>query len=451
MRRVYRVFLVAAILFCLPTFSHAQNVGIRFPGFLEFNTLGGGARAAGMGGAYLGIAEGEMAYSWNPAAMIYTDKTKIGIQLVSIADKFSSVSIQENYYLYPEPNIQPTEIEKGHFSLNFGGFTAPFTFMEREWAIGGGYRNVFDMVTEYETPGFAGTTNSLAQDRGVDAISVAIAHKVMEGVGIGLTGNAYIRNSEYNYYEGAAYLFITAGQDTSIVDAWNNFNSHFSGFNLDLGISADFGMIKGGAVIHTPYDLKQDGKWIFSIVIPPEPIGFVDRVKYTYNMPLSYSIGIGVVPVENFTLAFDFDGRPLSDVDVHTDWEQIIIPDTTFNLGWEDVNQFRVGAEYILDADFADIPVRTGFRNAPSIGKQTLEIVREISGPDTTYAFTEGDQITTSIFTFGTGLYFERVWFDVAYQFGTSSYDCTVDFGTPTVYEMKQDYSRLFISAGMYF
>ena len=50
---------------------------------------GGGARAAGMGGAGLALAEGEMAYSWNPGAMIYTDKTKFGIDVLSSANKHS--------------------------------------------------------------------------------------------------------------------------------------------------------------------------------------------------------------------------------------------------------------------------------------------------------------------------------------------------------------------------
>ncbi len=447
MRKHYSIFLAIAIVIFLSAISNAQNVGIN-PSRMEFNVIGGGARAAGMGGAFLGIAEGEMAYSWNPAAMIYTDKTKLGVQLVSFADKFSS-TFSHYTYLYPEANIQPVEINREHFSLNFGGFTAPFEFMERQWAVGGGYRNIYDLILEYNTPGFAGTENSFTQDRGIDAVSMGIANKITEGIGIGLTANLYIRNSEQNEFEGASFEFISAGQNVDTVDTWTNFNSHFSGFNLDLGISADFGIIKGGAVIHTPYDLKQDGKWTWQVIIPPAPIGFVDRVKYTYNMPLSYSLGIGFVPVENFTLAFDFDSRPLSKIDIKTDWEQIIIPDSTFNLEWEDVNQFRVGAEYILDAGFADIPVRAGFRNEPSALKESSTLT--FDDTDSTWSYTEGDQISTNILAFGTGLYFERIWFDLAYQFGTSSYDRTVTFTTPVNFEIKRDYSRLFISAGMYF
>lgn len=447
MRKHHSIFLAIAIVIFLSAISYAQNVGIN-PSRLEFNVIGGGARAAGMGGAFLGIAEGEMAYSWNPAALIYTDKTKIGVQLVSVGDKFN-IPFARYSPLYAEANIQPVEINREHFSLNFGGFTAPFEFMEREWAVGGGYRNVYDMVFEYNAPGFAGTENSFSQDRGIDAVSMGIANRITEGIGMGLTANVYIRNSEQNEFEGASFEFISAGQNVDTVDFWTNFNSHFSGFNLDLGLSADFGIIKGGAVIHTPYDLTQDAKWTFLIIIPPAPIGVVERVSYTYNMPLSYSLGIGIAPVENFTLAFDFDSRPLSEVDVETNWERIILSDTTFNLEWEDVNQFRVGAEYILDAGFADIPVRAGFRNEPSAIKERTSHTFNVT--DSTWTDELGDQISTNIITFGTGLYFEKIWFDLAYQFGSSSYNSTVTFTTPVDFEIKRDYSRLFISAGMYF
>jgi hypothetical protein len=326
--------------------------------------------------------------------------------------------------------------------------------MEREWAVGGGYRNVYDMIGEYSTPGFAGSKNTFIQDRGIDAVSVGIANKIMEGVGIGLTANAYVRNSEYNQYVGASLMYVSMGQDTSIVDYWVNFNSHFTGFNLDLGISADYGMIKGGAVIHTPYDLRQESKQTISFIIPPAPAGFIDRVTYTYSMPLGFSLGIGIVPVENFTLAFDFDSRPLSKVEVHTDWEQVFsaefpFADSTFNPEWEDVNQFRVGAEYILDAGFANIPVRAGFRNEPSaIKEHTSTTFNETDG---TWIDEEGDQISTNIITLGTGLSFEKIWFDLAYQFGSSSYNRTVEYLAPQIFEIKRDYSRLFISAGMYF
>jgi hypothetical protein len=460
MRRSYSFLLLVPAILVFCAVSSAQNtipelvpfeqflgfdpyLGLN-PSYFEFNAAGEGARAAGMGGAYLGIAEGEMAYSWNPAAMIYTDKTKIGIQLVSVMDSFQDAA-GETQFFYGEQNVRSFERDREHFSLNFGGFAAPFVFMERDWAIGGGYRNVSDMVYEFDTPGFSGSKNTFTQDRGIDAVSFAIANKITEGIGIGLTINSYIRNSEFNYYWGAANPAII-GADTTAVDIWTNLNSHFSGFNLDVGLAGDFGMVKGGVVIHTPFDLRQDAKWTLQVIVPPQPQGLIDRVTYTHSIPIGYSVGLAAVPVENLTVAFDFDGRKMSDAEVKTNWEQLTFPDSTLNPGWEDINQFRVGAEYVLDGGFADIPVRAGFRNEPSVSREILYSVP--GSPDSTEY---GDQVTTNIFSFGTGLYFEKIWFDLAYQFGNSSYNRTINLGAAEAFEIKRDYSRLFLSAGMYF
>ncbi len=441
MTKSYRFLSAVLLIFLIPAVAGAQ---LLYTGsnFLEFNSIGGGARAAGMGGAYLGIAEGEMAYSWNPAAMIFTDKTKIGLQLASISDNNNSV-IARRSYLYVNPNIQSLETKRDHTYLDFGGFTAPFYYMDRDWAVGGGYRNYIDMSFEYSNPGFNGTKDSFNQDRGIDAVSAAFANKIMDGIGVGLTLNRYIRNSEYNQYFGASTMYISPGLDTSLVDFWENANSHFSGFNMDLGLAADFGIVKGGLVIHTPLSLEQQVKLTQSLVIPPDPIGAINRVTITYDMPLSYSAGIAITPMENLTMAFDFDSRPLSKTELKKDWEYEIIPDTAYNPGWEDLNQFRVGLEYIFNSDFANIPLRVGFRNQPEPGDQLLSIINGVG--------TYGDQISTNLFSFGSGLYFEEVWFDLAYQLGSSSYDRTVNYGTPTIYEIKKDYSRLFVSVGMYF
>lgn len=368
MRRSF-CFLVGSVLWAfLAAISQAQYIGID-PSVLEFNVAGGGARAAGMGGAFLAIGDGEMAFSWNPGAMILADKAKIGIQLVSVNDTF--LNSFTDISPLGDINTVSGESNRQHFSLNFGGFVAPFVFMDRDWAVGGGFRNVFDMVRESDVPSFYGTRDKFKQDRGVDAVSFGVANRLTEGVGFGLTVNSYIRNSEYNYYEGAAYLGISLdGRDTMIVDVLQNSNSHFSGFNVDVGAFGDFGMVRGGVVVHSPFKLRQDRKLTDSFLIPPEPFGFIDRVTYTYSMPFSYSLGVAVVPIESFTLAFDFDRRPLSDVEVKTNWEQLVFADSSFNPEWQDLNQFRVGAEYMFDGGFADIPVRVGFRNEPSVAKQ---------------------------------------------------------------------------------
>jgi hypothetical protein len=62
-----------------------------------------------------------------------------------------------------------------------------------------------------------------------------------------------------------------------------------------------------------------------------------------------------------------------------------------------------------------------------------------------------GDQIVTGIYTFGTGLLFENIWIDLAYQFGENKYMRTFNFNSSEDLEIKRDYSKLIVSTGMYF
>ena len=439
---------VLSILFVLmPVMIFAQNGGFN-PGFHEFNNIGGGARALGMGGAYLGISDDEMAYSWNPAGMLAADKGKIGAQAVSVSDKFAYSWAQRPSF-YADPNIQLLDAKREHFNINYVGLVAPFEWLDRQWAAGGGYRNVYDMILDWSSTGFDSSENSFSQNRGVDAVSIAIAGDIMSGVSAGLTLNSYVRNSESNLILGNYDRYFPPSQDTIVVDVWEDINAHYSGVNLDLGLYGDFGMVSGGFVLHTPYDLKENVKWSRGVIVPPEPFGLVDRYTATYNMPISYSLGIAARPMEKLTVAIDFDSRPMSKVEAKYDFEQLVYTDTTVDMELEDLNQFRIGAEYVLDAGFADIPVRFGFRNQPSTSTELLEATYDtLSG---TWNNTRGDQRSANIISFGTGLHFDRIWFDLAYQFGSSSYNRTVTYTESTVYEIKNDYSRLVISSGMYF
>ena len=445
------VILIAVMILpvtLLAQFSGWQASGFN-PGMHELNNLGGGARALGMGGAYLGVSDGEMAYSWNPAGLMNIEKGQIGVQFASVADKFSYPRISWSS-IYSYPNIAAASDNREHFSVNYAGFVAPFEWMDRNWAAGGGYRNVYDMIFESSSPGYNGSVNSFTQSRGVDAISMAAAGEIVTGISAGLTLNGYIRNSESQQDLGQLLAIISTDQtDTTIYDYRETNNSHYSGFNLDVGFHGDLGMISGGFVVHTPYNLKEENKITSLLVLPPQPVGTVDRYSVTYNMPLSYSLGIAVKPMEKLTVAFDFDSNPMSSVEAKYNYEQVAYNDTTFDLQLEDLNQFRIGAEYMLDAGFVDIPVRFGFRNQPSTSTELLAVAYDtLSG---TWSETRGDQLSTNLISFGSGLHFEKIWFDIAYQFGSSSYDRTVTYLTPSVYEIKRDYSRLIISSGMFF
>jgi opacity protein-like surface antigen len=461
MKKLSRVFIIFAFVAIGSNMALGQLAGFG-NGYLVFNTPGGGARAAGMGGAFIALAEGEMAYSWNPAAMIYIDKTKFGIDFLSRSDMIKQTAIDFRDWDMGNPLIEQFETDLSHTGLNYGGFSAPFSLdsdsdirflvaaalplsvipmmfspsEDLQLAVGGGYRQIFDMTAESRFPGFDNSRNIFEQNRGLDAVTLGIAAKIGENIGFGWNMNAYVRGSEFNDIRGESQdirQFINDNRADTIVSAWYQLRSTFSGFNMDFGLSADFNMVKAGVVVNTPFNLYQRSLQTWKLIIPPIPAGFVDRVNYTYNFPLTASFGLAFVPTENLSLVFDYAYRPLSEVDRKEDWEQTQYAgrDTTFNLEWEDVNQYRVGAEYVFDLGSASIPLRVGMRNEPLVSRETTNLTFDAmvleDFPDWDFEQTFGDQITTDIFTFGTGLTLERVWFDIGYQFGSSSYTGTVD------------------------
>jgi hypothetical protein len=442
MKKFQVVFLAGAMIMAAPMIAFSQMT--EFPGYLEFNSMGGGARAAGMGGAFIGLAEGEYAYSWNPGALIFAEKRNIGIQFASASDNFTSPWLIWNEDL-SVTSLQQIEVKREHLNLDFGGFAVPFSFMDKNWAVGGGYRNIADLKMEYSYTGIFGAPSSWTQSNGIDAISLALSGRVIEGVGIGITANSYIRGSEESIWAMQSLEWRDVdGNVIDTIDVIGNETSHYNGVNFDLGLAAAFGMFSGGLVIHTPFDLVQNNKMTTTFVQHPLPLGLVDRVKYTTSLPLGYSAGISIAPFDKFTLAADFDNRPMSKAEIAVNWEVADIADYTQDPDWEDLTQFRVGAEYIFDAGFADVPLRVGFRNIPSVDKEIVE--------DDSTGLHYGDQVTTNILTFGSGLHFEKGWVDFAYQFGSGSYDTHIVWSTfDENIERKRDYSRLLISAGMNF
>ncbi len=80
--------------------------------------------------------------------------------------------------------------------------------------------------------------------------------------------------------------------------------------------------------------------------------------------------------------------------------------------------------------------VRLGMRNEPLAVRELAVLTVDVL--DSTEFFMicildveRGDKIATNIFTFGTGLAFDNIWFDIGYQFGSYSYDATVNIIIP--------------------
>ena len=62
---------------CHTTLSAQVILGTEIPS--SFNPVGSGARALGMGGAFIAVADDATAASWNPGALMQLDKPEVSI------------------------------------------------------------------------------------------------------------------------------------------------------------------------------------------------------------------------------------------------------------------------------------------------------------------------------------------------------------------------------------
>ena len=179
---------------------------------------------------------------------------------------------------------------------------------------------------------------------------------------------------------------------------------NFSGFNMVFGIIANFDNLqkpkplKLGFTLRTPFDLdaEEEGTYLREYYWYDDDYGF-DTIDYddgeaTNEMPTMLGFGVSYRLGDNLTLALDYESRAYgsSNINAHKD----------------DLNQFRVGAEYLIVSDFAVVPLRVGYQSVPTL-----------------MADIYGDAITGSGFSFGTGLIFEKFALDTAFTMATNEND----------------------------
>jgi long-subunit fatty acid transport protein len=125
-------YVVSSVALILVLISHVNaQERIEIPS--SFNPVGSGARAMGMGGSFISIADDATAASWNPAGLIQLRKPEIAVvfsatelnedldfSLASEASgKQSSSSTDLNYFAVSVPCSSDTCGKNMVFSLNY--------------------------------------------------------------------------------------------------------------------------------------------------------------------------------------------------------------------------------------------------------------------------------------------------------------------------------------------
>jgi len=369
------IIILISILFCVTSLSYAQNI--------NWNLTGAGARAAGFGGAFIGVADDATAISWNPAGLTQLIDIEASAVMRYITDSYDFVRMGSG-----------NSVNMGHAVLNFGSIVVPFNIGGLDIVAATATQQMLDFYCKWENDTSEGKTTG-----GVWTYSFGLATKILPILSFGATSNIW--NGKYH-----------------IESNGSEGDEDFSGFNFNLGAMVNLENLNSplpvrlGFGFKSPFDLKGD----------------YGSGTETVQMPTMLGFGGSVRLGDNLTVACDYETRAYgSSKIVYDDGSETSLSDY-------DLNQLRVGAEYLVVTDFAVIPLRAGYHTLPTTYSNWDD------------AGDENGQVVGSGFSVGTGLIFEKIAIDATVTMDSYQQDYM-----STVEDYTKVTSTIFTLSGIFY
>lgn len=369
----------------------------------DWNFTGVGARAAGMGGAFIGVADDATAISWNPAGLTQLDKPEASIVGRGLAEVYE---VDFDYAV--------ETYEDEHGILNFLSGVYPFEFYGKQFVAALGVQRQLDLYSyfyeeEYyeDTWGYYNDINEAYTEGGTSTITLGLANRLASVFSLGVAANfwvgeAFLETTDIVDKDSLDYYYYWDYQDRS---DWT-----FSGFNFVIGAMLDLNYksnpvpLRIGLVVKTPFDLAVDEEFILEeytddngSIYDPDPVESND--SYNLGIPLMFGFGASYRFGDNLTLAIDVESRKFGETTLKEEYEELTGNEEEMeNL---DLNQLRFGAEYLFTEiwDFAVIPLRIGGKSLPTLFQNLDE-----------------EQIVGAAFSFGTGLITDQYSLDISFE-----------------------------------
>ena len=448
---VQRISLVLALLLIPIVGVKAQQTDVvdfltqinRFEGY-ELKFTGNGARARGMGNAFLAVSDDITGIGWNPAGVFKMESPVLGLSFSSLrprgnfsSDKFNLLGADERI----------SRDHTGSFgALSSANFVAPIRVKGHPFVASASYTRVSDeyqfssveldvieifpifnevgvLIDQDTVIALVGIKSEL--EGGIDAVNF--------GFGTRLSGN-FAFGLSLNIYGGAVQRhtnFTITGDNVPV----NNFQNglltlttlsadsiNFGGFNFTLGLKHDGERFDAGLVLRTPFSLNQKSLnfnanivKINSVVVNTDTTITIDLLT-KYEIPLMVGFGIGYNVAENWLLAIDAEYRHFSTQQVKIRQSITLVPGADnieeFQIlsaeewQWSNVFILRAGTEYLNETGIGTIPFRAGFGYVP------------VPTPDTDINGVRSTAVSYE-FSLGSGIHWEQIKLDLAYTYST--------------------------------
>ena len=372
---------LALYLLCIPkVYSQTLFQTVQINSTL--NPVGSGARAQGMGGAFIAIADDATAASWNPGGLMQLERPEFSFVLsyASHRNDFASSS-------HPEASGMN---DKYREDLNYCSIAWPFRGFDKNMIVSLNYQRLYDFYNDlkfdfnykgYMSDGsfFNVETHTRFKQVGtIKAFAPAFAIQFTPRFSLGLTFNFWTDNLGYdNQWEikrdttGIASVHTMTNKlirfKTSL--HYEEKNENFEAFNMNIGFLWHINrVVTLGAVIKTPFTADVDRK-TYTVSssfplgsTPRQPIPYKNRESIETKFPMAYGIGFGFRLSDLLTVACDVYRTHWSDFWVKNRNGSFspITGKPRFESHVYDTVQVRIGCEYLFILENTIMPLRLG-------------------------------------------------------------------------------------------
>lgn len=407
-------FLWLFILVIIISFQTAQASKLEIPS--SPNPVGSGARAIGMGGAFIAIADDATAASWNPGGLIQLETPEVSYV-------FSRMSRKEDRDFGVHTEALGSDLIE-NFNINYLSLAYPFEFTSKKlnMIISLNYQHMYDFNREMhynlnvlDDPLIDTIHYDYQQYGDLYALGLAYCVQITPDVSMGLTlnywGDFLLKNQwkqkyiqQWQYRQQDIVPEIAAGS----VTVQKTVKRSFNGWNANFGfLWAVTGNLTIGGVFKTPftadieYEMIKNENENFPRLPELNSAELIHEYKNEkLHMPMSYGMGMAYRFSDDFTISSDIYRTHWDDFEYEDDQGNKTSPISGKSIDESDISSttwFRIGTEYLIEKGKFVIPLRGGIFYDPSPAE---------GSPD--------DYFGCSL---GTGLAYERYIFDIAYQF----------------------------------
>jgi hypothetical protein len=433
--------------------TRALSLRYGYPLSMDFN--GGGARAKGMGNAFLAVSDDVTAISWNPAGLYRQDDAysqpvlALGYQTIS-----SSATFRDRFY--PEVPWRQFDVEDDLTGIDFISLLWPirikghmfvgsfaYTRLGDEFYNGGASVDTVmpfdlqDYLEGIDRPFHYQTVNSYRS--WADALNVGFGTRIYDKLSAGIAVNAHGGKAAQMVTEMVSWeeLIIPGlqGNQRALGMVVNQVydTTSFSGIYFTLGFKYVATKLSAGLVIKTPHTLKEtiDNLYVsrgYINGVETSEVGATihnDDNVMELDQPLVIGGGVAYKIREQWLVAADGEFRAFGGGKVNVRDSLQLVPGgttleyfTEYDPLWNDAWVFRLGTEYLWNTGlrlFPTVPLRAGFGYvqipSPNVESANLEMVDGVPTwvPETSRA-------SMTRFALGTGVRWAQIHLDLSYE-----------------------------------